>query len=584
MIQVVSTNFKNTFSFQIRKIIRTLKNAFARDLTCKSFIFFIFITLTNISLAQVKFCAVGDILLDRAVRRIINENDIFYPFDEVKEIISANDIAFYNNEFPVCDSIDGYAINKKYSFRAEPYFIESIKDAGFNIASVANNHTIDYSKKGLIRTIEILNESGIYTIGGGKNQTEAFAPLMIEKNGETFAFFANLEFLLEGTSFNQNRPYPAYAQIERLCGQIEKYNSIVDFVVVSFHWGRESVTTPTSKQVEFAHKVVDAGADLVIGHHPHVLQGIETYRDKIILYSLGNFVFDNSKPLQKQSAIFQCTFEDGVIKNPHLIPIKIENNRPVIAKIKDAEETFNQIKKISKGFNSIFEIKDKIIKIKSNYKKTINEFYVKNLKFDFYQDSIFVFDDSFFEYSYSMPDTNYVFVDVCMLPKDSLIYFYSILKNKQTSKTQIAIFVFSTKKFAFATPSLDAHNFFDAWKIDILDVDSDGVEELIVGVNKSTRYFDEKENRIFVFNIDGTYIYPKWLGSKIGNPIVDFKIDKVKNKLILLESFEKEGLNKAFECSWNGFGFDLDSILFELDTNQNTKTFFILRDFAFKNI
>jgi len=548
----------------------------------KKSLVFVFLFFNLVVAAQVKFCAVGDVLLDRDVRKIIEQNDIFYPFEKIKDIISANDIAFYNNECPFADTSDGFPINKRFSFRAEPEFIAGLKYAGFNVASVANNHTIDYGKTGFMRTIELLNNDSVFTVGGAENQAKAFEPLLIEKNGQTFAFFANLEFLLEGTSFIQNKPYPAYAQIDRLCSQIEKYNSIVDFVIVSFHWGTESATTPNYKQIEYAHKVIDAGADLVIGHHPHVLQSIEVYRNKIILYSLGNFVFDNKQKLQKQSAIFNCVFDNGEIKNPELIPVSIVNNRPQIADKAESKEIFEHLTKISRGFKVTFEQKNKNILINYKSDKTIKEFVHKRLRFYFYADSIFSFDDTYFEKLYKIPDTNFIFRDVCMFPTDSMLYFYSIVENKTNSKKMIAIFPFSLQKYEFARPFLDSHDFYNAWKIDLLDVDNDNVPELIVGVNKSTRYFDKEENRIFVFNVDGTYIYPKWLGSKIGNPIVDFKIDKDKNKLVLLESIDD--VYKVFLCEWNGFGFDLDEFLFDVDTNQNEKFMFKYNDLTFHGL
>ena len=268
--------------------------------------------------AQVSFCAVGDILLDRDVRKVIEQNGVNYPFENISTLINENDLAFFNMECPLVKPSDGYPINKKYSFRAEPEYITGLKYAGFNIASVANNHTIDYGKSGFLKTIENLNKDSIYTIGGGTNQDEAFAPLLIKKDGETFAIFGVLEFLLEGTVFNENQPYPAFGQIDKLCKIIRELNSDIDNIIVSVHWGQENALIPTSKQIEYAHKIVDAGADLVLGHHPHVLQSIETYKDKLILYSLGNFIFDNTGKLQKESVIFRCQFKNKQLINTYL--------------------------------------------------------------------------------------------------------------------------------------------------------------------------------------------------------------------------------------------------------------------------
>lgn len=545
------------------------------------FIVFFLNIISIVTSAQVSFCAVGDVLMDRGVRKIIEQNDVFYPFEKVKDFISSKDIAFYNNECPFAEISDGFAINKQFSFRAEPSYISALKYAGFDIASVANNHTIDYGKSGFLKTIELLHQNSIFTIGGAENQQKSFEPLLMVKNGITFAFFADLEFLLEGTTFNQNEPYPAFAQIDRLCNQIEKYNSIVDFVIVSFHWGRENVVIPTSKQTEYAHKAIDAGADLIIGHHPHVLQSIEIYRNKIILYSLGNFVFDNSQELEKKSAIFQCIFDDGKILNPELILISIKNNRPQIANNTEAKEIFEHLKKISEGFNTNLNFINNVVKINYLYTKSIKEFKVENMNFVISETNISVYNDKIFEYSYKIPDSNYIFKDACFFNNSDIVYIYSIITNKKNQKSQIAVFPFSLDKLEFLKPSIDMHDYFNPWKISILDVDSDNNPEIILGVNKSTRYFKDIQNRIFVFNRQDDYIYPKWLGSKIGNEIVDFKIDE--NKLIILQKSLKDRTNEAYECKWTGFGFDLGNFLFDLDSSQNSKIYFELSDYTFQS-
>jgi poly-gamma-glutamate synthesis protein (capsule biosynthesis protein) len=539
----------------------------------------------NRSVAQVSFCAVGDILLDRGVRQVIEENNINYPFEKIKESISQNDLAFFNLECPVADSSDGYPINKRNSFRAEISYIQGLKYAGFNIASVANNHTIDYGKRGFLKTIELLNENSIFTTGGGKDQQEAFEPLLIEKNGETFAFFGVLEFLLEGTSFNENSPYPAFGQIDRLCKLIRDYNSRVDNIIVAFHWGNENAILPTSRQIEYAHRAIDAGADLVLGHHPHVLQSIEIYHNKLILYSLGNFVFDNSGELQKQSIIFTCKFKDGNILMPELIPVYIKNNRPEPASSQIAHQIFEHLCKVSDPFQTRLDLSDQqVIQIQCNAVKPIKELESNATKFDIYHDRISVYMPNHSDYVYQLPDKNYALKDASIYSEDSLVFIYSIVSDVTTNKSRIAIFPFSTNTYTFLKPSIDCHDDFNPWKIEIMDVNADGDPELIVGVCKSTRYYKKEENRIFVFNRDKDYIYPKWLGSKIGNPIVDFKIDRNTNKLVLLEESNDTSIKKAVSYRWNGFGFDYDEILFDLKDYTNLEIQFQLSDYKFKTI
>ncbi len=549
----------------------------------KSTLVLIFLSiLANNAIAQVSFCAVGDILLDRGVRIEIENNGVNYPFEKIRNIISRNDLSFFNLECPLADSSDGFPVNKRFSFRAEPSYINGLKYAGFNIASVANNHTIDYGKTGFMKTIELLNQSSLYSVGGGENQQQAFHPLLLEKEGETFAFFAVLEFLLEGTTFDENKPYPAFGQIEQLCKLIEEYNTLIDNIVVSFHWGIENSNIPTSLQTEYAHKVIDAGADLVLGHHPHVLQSIETYRNKLILYSLGNFVFDNSEEIQKQSALFQCKFKNGTVIMPELLPVYIKNNRPEPASTKVSKEIYERLKKLSETTDMNFN--GKSIQINYKTKKAIKELINGNDKFDIFENQISVYNKNNNSYSIHKLDENYKFKDACIYEEDRITYIYAIIFDIKTKKSCIAIFPFSLEKFEFLKPSIDSKRELNPWKIEIMDVDDDNNPEIILGVKKQTKYFKKEENRIFVFNREKDYIFPKWLGSKIGNPIIDFKIDKKLNQLIVLEKSLSSSRAKAISYKWNGFGFDNDEILFEIENLKDLKCQFMLSEYQFKSI
>jgi poly-gamma-glutamate synthesis protein (capsule biosynthesis protein) len=546
-------------------------------------IFLSFLSCLN-SFSQVSFCAVGDILLDRDVRTTIEKNGINYPFESIRGIVSNQDLAFFNMECPVVDSMDGFPINKRYSFRAEPEYIKGLKYAGFNIASVANNHTIDYGKSGFLKTIELLNQDSIFTIGGGINQNEAFKPLLIEKNGETFAFFGMLEFLLEGTTYNENKAYPAFGQINRLCELIKKLNSDIDNIIVSFHWGKESSVIPTSRQVEYAHKAIDAGADLVLGHHPHVLQSIETYHDKLILYSLGNFVFDNSEELQKQSVIFQCKFRNGQIFKPELIPVYINDCRPGLASADIKKNIFEHCNKVSNSFNTSLSLDEYSIKIKYDIEKPIKELKSIDLSFNIYEKKIVILKKNNGNIEYPIPDLNYYFIDADMCIQDNVVYIYSIISSETNNKSRIGIFPFSIAKNEFLQPSLDSHEDFNPWKIVVSDVDNDKNPELILGVHKSTKYYEKEENRIFVFNRDKDYIFPKWLGSKVGNPIIDFKFDSVSKNLVILEESIETSKKMGVSYKWNGFGFDNEQILYEIDNLSDLKIQFQLSDYHFNTV
>jgi poly-gamma-glutamate synthesis protein (capsule biosynthesis protein) len=527
----------------------------------KLFVIIFFYNLLSMASAQVSFCAVGDILLDRNVRLEIEKNGIHYPFEKTKEFISQHDIAFFNLECPLADSTDGFPINKKHSFRGDTSYIKAIKEAGFTIASVANNHTIDYGKNALLQTIENLQQNEIFAVGGGKNQKAAFAPLLFEIKGESFAVFAVLEFLLEGTTFTENTAYPAFAQINRLCDSIEKYQDKVDHILVSFHWGVENAKIPHSRQKEYAHKVIDAGADLVIGHHPHILQGIEVYKEKIILYSLGNFIFDNTGKLHNQSAIFSCVFQDGQLKNPQLIPVKIINTRPEIADEKTQNNIFSYLDTLSSAFKTSLLKEKNSIKIPQSTQKPIKELQLNGFSFYCYSQEICCYTPENQRIMHSFPDSNYYFIDADIFFQQDVFYLYSILQEKE-EKSRIAVFPFSLTSNSFLLPSIDVHDDLFPKKIALCDLDKDSNPELIVMANKTTRYFQEKENRIFVYNVDKAYFYPKWLGSRIGHSILDFSVDKQNKRLILLQKSPQDNRLTVQSYKWNGFGFDYDAFLY----------------------
>jgi poly-gamma-glutamate synthesis protein (capsule biosynthesis protein) len=508
---------------------------------------------------QVKFSAVGDVLLDRGVRKSIESNNIYFPFEKIAEQIKSNDINFFNLETPIAKESDGYRINKRFSFRSDPDVIAGLKFAGFNIAAVANNHTIDFGKSGFLKTMTYLKNDSITPVGGGANQNEAFSPVIITKNGEKFAFFGFLEFLLEGVVFNDFQPYPAFGDLDRLCNEIRKIRKDVTYVIVSFHWGQEGAAIPTSKQIEIAHEVIDAGADLILGHHPHVLQSIESYKGKLIFYSLGNFIFDNVDKLQNETVIFKCVFKKGKLLNPHLIPVKIKNTQPQLADSLSRIDIFNHLTKVSKYFNTSLIMSENIIKINpaNDFKKEIN---IADYKVSISESEISIIDSNRQEYKRILPDSNYSIIDAKLWKKDSSLLIYSIIKNKVDSLTQLAVFPFLIFNKKFAQPSIDIHKHYNAWKIEVSDLDNDSLPELIVGVIKPTRYYSNIEKRIFVFNAEDDYIYPKWLGSKIGDEVLDFSVTR-DNKILIVHKLKNEAAYTLSSYKWNGFGFDLEGVL-----------------------
>jgi poly-gamma-glutamate capsule biosynthesis protein CapA/YwtB (metallophosphatase superfamily) len=306
----------------------------------------------------VSFCAAGDIMLDRGVKKHMLGKGGFYPFRDITGFIKRHDLSFCNLEGPV--SARGKKKPKLYSFRFDPALMEGLGVSGFNMFSLANNHILDYGGRALLDTVEFMEEKNYFYSGAGKNKQEASAARYREINGIKFAFIANVDMYLSREKGSSPQAFER-SGLNEISAVIREAKKNADYVIVSFHWGEEYKNYPAKRQQEYGRACVDSGADLVIGHHPHVMQGIEKYKGKIILYSLGNFIFDQRRAGTNEAMVFFCRFtKDGII-DTYVLPVRIKKGRPDFAAGKDAEEIKNRIMAYSKDFN--IQINRKNVKI-----------------------------------------------------------------------------------------------------------------------------------------------------------------------------------------------------------------------------
>jgi len=284
-------------------------------------------TSSDLSLGPVYLVAVGDISFSRSVERVVKaEKDFNYPFLKVKEFLNSGDIVFANLETPITP---GREIRSgEMIFRSNPETALALRQAGFNILSLANNHTMNFGEKGLADTFNYLSQQGIEYVGAGWDEAQAYSAKILQVKGFKFAFLAYSDGSFTPASYGAKvgRFGIALLDEKKLVDSVRDVREKADFVIVSMHAGQEYTLEPNSLQINFAHKAVDAGADIVIGHHPHVVQRAEKYKGKYIFYSLGNFVFDQmwSDETRKGLAI-KVEFNKSGIGKIFLFPIRIEN-------------------------------------------------------------------------------------------------------------------------------------------------------------------------------------------------------------------------------------------------------------------
>jgi poly-gamma-glutamate synthesis protein (capsule biosynthesis protein) len=233
---------------------------------------------------------VGDILLDSAPgRTIAGGRD---PFAPTAGLLGGADLKIGNLECPVAAATTGSAVDKVYTFRAAPSTLPMLR-RHFDAVSVANNHSGDYGPEAFRETLEQLQNAQVRYFGGGKDLSAAHAPLMLEVHGLKLALLGYDDFHPRAFEASPDAAGVAWAEDEQIVLDIARARAAGASVVLPFlHWGWENEPTPSRRQRELARKLLDAGADAVIGSHPHVTQGAEMYRGKPIIYSLGNFVFD----------------------------------------------------------------------------------------------------------------------------------------------------------------------------------------------------------------------------------------------------------------------------------------------------
>lgn len=233
--------------------------------------------------------AVGDLMFAREVVTLTEEHGLDYPFARVARELGGGDLLIGNLEGTFTER--GEALPKFYTFRAPPAVAGALRGAGFDAVGLANNHAFDFGAVGLADTQAALAAVGVAAVGAGDDAAAAHAPLLLDRDGRRVALLA-YDDIPETQAAAADRPGVAWAEVDTVAREVRAARAAADHVLVLLHAGVEYAPAPTARQRELAAAAIAAGADAVLGHHPHVLQPWERIGDGVVFYSLGNFVFD----------------------------------------------------------------------------------------------------------------------------------------------------------------------------------------------------------------------------------------------------------------------------------------------------
>lgn len=305
--------------------------------------------------------AVGDMLFDLAPRRLIDAQGGAAPLAYVAPTLRRAQVTVGNLETTLSNR--GPAVGGKPAhliFNGHPKGVVSLRSSGFDFVALANNHMMDHGRPALSDTIGTLDRNGIKHAGAGMNSTEAWRPAIIERNGAKIAFLSFTERLPSGFLAGASRPGVASAKdMRRVKAAIRAAKRKADYVIVSFHWGVEQSYWVNSSQISAGRAAVDAGADMVLSHHPHVMQGVEFYKDGLIAYSLGNFLFPYKTVEGRKSFILRAQLTPRGIRNAVAYPVYLgQYGRPSIQTGSSATHILGKLKRTSQARGTRVYIKN----------------------------------------------------------------------------------------------------------------------------------------------------------------------------------------------------------------------------------
>lgn len=271
---------------------------------------------------KAKILFAGDVMLARSIGEKIRlgENPLKYVQDKFGEY----DLVAINLECVVSDKGSPQS-GKLYTFEAPIESIKILKDAGVDVVSLANNHTMDFGEEAFLDMIKRLDDEGIKYVGGGSTREEAFAPIILDINGNKISILAFNDVETNFNAVRDNRAGGAYFDESRIIENLSFASKNSDIVIPYVHWGTEFNMKHNGTQEKWAKKFIDNGSNIVIGNHPHVVQPVLEYKNSKIYYSIGNFVFDQMYLEAADGYMVEIMIENKEIVDSNIIEIKINS-------------------------------------------------------------------------------------------------------------------------------------------------------------------------------------------------------------------------------------------------------------------
>ncbi|MBN1594020.1 MAG: CapA family protein [Candidatus Coatesbacteria bacterium] len=307
----------------------------------------------------------GDVALVQEVEKRIDEYGEDYVFGGIRDLLQKADVTAINLEAPLTLSNKKTpkptppGLKEPVYLKARPASGKTLSHAGFDVVFLANNHIADYEDS-VLDTVKAVRALGIKPVGAGENRDAAYRPLVLEVRGVKMAFLAFCDVYPTSFEAGERRPGCAWAHVERIESVVREAKSQADLVFVNLHFGGQDSTVPSSRQKLLAKTALDAGADMVVGNHPHVLQPIAVSEGKPVLFSIGNLVYPMPIYSWSIGILARATIVDRKVQRVELIPVQtIDLTKPLAI---PGHHVLDYLYRISKEFGDLPSIKDGFIK------------------------------------------------------------------------------------------------------------------------------------------------------------------------------------------------------------------------------